>query len=456
MAYLLELGLLNSKLTVMINLVKLRMLVGALILILMYQFDGYAQQVLTLDDCIQIGLANNITIKKVGNDFMIAQANEKQSKMEYLPRISAFSNYNISHGLTNDPTSFDPVTATTRSSTPSIGMDLNLFNGMRTRNSVRRNSLIKQAAEYDLAQSKDDIELAITASYLLVISDLENIKVANERLELLSNQLNRAERRAEAGVANMEQVFNLRSQIANEQLNKVNLENTYKRDRLSLLQTLLLDPSLDYLIEDSSLFSQSIDPNIPNYQELQDEVLQYSPGLKSANLGVETSKMDLALVKADRLPDLGVRAAYGSTFSSNNQDSYFEQLNINEQKFLGLALNIPIFDRNRVKNNIHVSNINIASSQLDYQQVRIDLINSLQQAYLDLVAAASTYKAARENLTALDQSFKFAESRYNSGNTDFYSYLESLNNKNRAEIELINSRYSFMFRKRILEIYRGV
>ena len=415
-----------------------------------------AQQKLTLEDCIQIGLANNISIKKVNNDYLIAEANAKQSKLEYLPRVSAYSSYNISHGLTNDPTSFDPVTATTRSSSPSVAMDLNIFNGMRTRNSIRRNSLVQQAVDYDVAQTRDDIELAITASYLLVVSDLENIKVAEERLDLLSNQLKRAERRVEAGVANMEQVFNLRSQIANEQLNKVRLENRYKSDRLALLQTLLLDPSLDYQIEDPSVLAQSVDTEMPRYPEILEEVLAYSPGLKSASLGIETSKVDLALAKADRLPSLSMRAAYGSTFSSNNQDNYFDQLDVNEQKFMGFALNIPIFDRNRVKNNIHVSNINIANSELDYQQVRIDLVNRLQQAYLDLVAAHSTYEAARENLTALDQSFKFSESRYNSGNTDFYSYLESLNNKNRAEIELINSRYSFLFRKRILEIYRGL
>lgn len=435
---------------------KLFTAMAVLIALMVSPHNALAQQQLTLEDCIQIGLANNISIKQVNNDYLIAEANEKQSKVEYLPRVFAYGTYNISHGLTNDPTSFEPVTATTRSSTPSIGMDLNIFNGMRTRNNIRKNSLIKEAAEFQVTQTHDDIELAITASYLLVISDLENIKVAKERLDLLSNQLKRAERRVEAGVANMEQVFNLRSQIANEQLNKVTLENRYKSDRLSLLQNLLLDPSLDYLIEDPTLLTQSINTTIPDYQELLKEVLEYSPGLKNASLGIETSKMDLALVKADRLPSLDLSAAYGSTFSSNNEDSYFHQLDINARKFLGFSLNIPIFDRNRIKNNIHVSNINIANSELDYQQVRIDLINNLQQAYLDLVAAHSTYMAAKENLAALDQSFKFSESRYNSGNTDFYSYLESLNNKNRAEIDLINSRYSFIFRKRILEIYRGL
>ena len=416
----------------------------------------HAQQVLTLEDCIEIGLANNINIKQVNNNSLIAAANEKQSKLEYLPRVSAFSNYNVSRGLINDPTTFEPVTATTRSSSPSVALDLNLFDGMRTRNSIRRNALIRKAADFEVVQTRDDIELAVTASYLLVISDMENIKVAQERLELLSNQLKRAERRVEAGVANMEQVFNLRSQMANEQLNKVTLENRFKSDRLALLQLLLIDPTIDYQIADQNVLAQQIDASLPVYHELLESVLEYSPGLKSAGLGIENSKMDLELIKADRLPSLDMRAAYGSTFSSNSNDSYFSQLDINDQKFLGFSLVVPIFDRNRVRNNIYVSNINIANSELDYQQARIDLINSLQQAYLDLVAAHSTYVAAKENLNSLEQSFRYSERRYNSGNTDFYTYLESLNNKNRAEIDLVNSRYSFIFRKRILEIYRGL
>ncbi len=415
-----------------------------------------AQKILSLEESLQIALANNLTVKQVGNDALIAEANENQSKLEYLPRISAFSNYNISRGLTNDPTTFEPVTATTKSSTPSISLDLNIFNGMQTRNTIRRNQLISQSADLDVQQARDNIELTVTASYLQVISDLENIKISEERLDLLSNQLKRAERRVEAGVANMEQVYNLRSQIANENLNKVTLENQFKRDRLTLLQTLMLDPAEDYELSDPTILEENIDTNLPSYQDLLTAVMEYNPGLKSAGLNIEASQMDLAIARAGRFPRLDMRAAYGSTFSSNNEDSYFDQLDINEQKFLGFSLSIPIFDRHRIKNNIHISKINIAQSELTYDQARIDLVNNLQQAYLDLVAAHSTYIAAQENLNALEQSFKFSEGRYNSGNTDFYTYLESLNNKNRAEIDLINSRYSYLFRKRILNIYQGI
>ena len=82
--------------------------------------------------------------------------------------------------------------------------------------------------------------------------------------------------------------------------------------------------------------------------------------------------------------------------------------------------------------------------------------NNIQQVYLDLIAAQETFKASEENLKALNQSFQFVKQRHERGLTDFYTYLESLNNKNRAEIELANAKYSIVFRKKILELLQGI
>ena len=96
------------------------------------------------------------------------------------------------------------------------------------------------------------------------------------------------------------------------------------------------------------------------------------------------------------------------------------------------------------------------NAELFTRQTELDMINTVQAVYLDLIAAQSTYNAAYENLEALEQSFSFVSKRYDTGNTDFYTYLESLNNKNRGEIELVNSRYSIVFRKKILDLYKGL
>ena len=89
------------------------------------------------------------------------------------------------------------------------------------------------------------------------------------------------------------------------------------------------------------------------------------------------------------------------------------------------------------------------------EQAIQDVTNATQRDYLDLVAAQTSYQTAQENYEALDQTFEFIKKRFETGNTDFYSYLESLNNRNRAQAQLINAKYTIVLRKRVLDLYRG-
>ena len=43
-----------------------------------------------------------------------------------------------------------------------------------------------------------------------------------------------------------------------------------------------------------------------------------------------------------------------------------------------------------------------------------------------MINAQSSYTTAKENLEAQTSAFEFIEKRFNTGNTDFYSYFESL------------------------------
>ncbi|MEQ9051618.1 MAG: TolC family protein, partial [Marinoscillum sp.] len=130
-------------------------------------------------------------------------------------------------------------------------------------------------------------------------------------------------------------------------------------------------------------------------------------------------------------------------------------MEFNEFEYVNFSLNIPIFSRYQTSNNIQVAKVGMANAELGVAQSMNTITNLVQTAYLDLVSAQNTYISAKENLEATTQTFEFMKKRFETGNTDFYTYLESLNNKNRAELELINSKYSIVFRKKILELYRG-
>jgi outer membrane protein len=74
---------------------------------------------------------------------------------------------------------------------------------------------------------------------------------------------------------------------------------------------------------------------------------------------------------------------------------------------------------------------------------------------LNLVNSKSAFAAAKESLLNLNMAFEFAKSRYENGTIDFVTYLQSLNGKNTGELQLVQTKYTILFRQLILDIYTG-
>ena len=193
------------------------------------------KKTLTLDDCLNAAIDNSIQIKQAKNGEIIARANRSQALMNFLPSVNAAVNYDWQFGTFFDNIS-DQIVTQRNSSNPGISANWNLFNGFS-------NIYTRRQRDNDLISAREDIksaELGTKASilqlYLNVILAQENIKIGQERVDLLTAQLDRAEKRQSVGVTSPEEVYNFRSQLATEKLNFQNLQNTFERNKLLLLQ----------------------------------------------------------------------------------------------------------------------------------------------------------------------------------------------------------------------------
>ncbi|MEM9325710.1 MAG: TolC family protein [Bacteroidota bacterium] len=433
------------------------------------------ERVLTLDECITIALNNNLDIKQARNNELIAKSNNLQSLMELLPSLNASANYDYFFGTTFDQNAARQVTATTNSSNPNVSANWTLFNGLSTINTRRQRSFEYESAQNLFDDTKLTTEANILLFYLNAVTSQENIKVAEQRVELLTAQLDREEKRESVGVGNLESVYNFRSQLANEQLTLVNSQNQYRRDLLALLQAMQLDPTASqYSVESFSADSTSLLKEEDPFSNVLNQALSYSPALRSAELSQRAARYQLKAARGGRMPQITFLGVWGSNFSSNgarNPDrdpgesgnenfepdaTFWEQMGYNQFEYMNFRINIPIFNRWQVNNNVQVAKLTYANAELSKQQAELTTTNLVQNVYLDLINAQATYRSAYENLESLGQSFDFMQKRFDTGNADFYTYLESLNNKNRAEVQLTNAKYSIVLRKKVLELYRGL
>lgn len=477
----------------------MKKLIYTSVLALLTVFTVSAQQVLTLEECIDIALDNNIDIKRARNNAIAAKASLTQSKFNFLPSLSAGASHSWNEGLQFDQTIGDLVNTTTLFGGGSINGSLDIFNGFNNVLTLQQNRALYEASEQTVRGNIQATEASIVGAFLNVVSTRESLKIAEQTRGLLQEQLSREEKREAAGVGNMEQVYNFRSQIASQDLIIVQFRNTLETAKLTLIQLLLLDPADDYDFQGITADDAELEAEMETYGSVYDRAMAFSPSIKSAELNLSASKKGLKISQYAWMPSLSVSASYGSNWSSNARDfirdadgdlifyqtndmgdflrdgnnelivgnplngspfdigmtAISEQLENNVSKFARFSLSIPLFTNLRNRTNMQRSKIQVLNNELNLEQAKNTVTNSVQQAYLNLVNAKSTYAAAKESLVNLNTSFEFAKTRYESGTIDFVTYLQSLNGKNNGELELARAKYSILFRQLIIDIFTG-
>ncbi len=443
----------------------------ALTFLLTFSIASLAQEnsgvtVLTLDDCINHALENNIALKRAKNGELIAKANHFQAIMNYFPSLNASTNYDFFFGNFFDQNAARQVSETTNSSRPRLNSGMVLFNGFANQYNLKQRIQERKAAEENVKSTQLTVETNILFFYLSVATSKETVKVSQDRVNNLQEQLDRELKRIEVGVGDPQTAYQLRGQLSNEQLNLTNSQNQLRSNLLLLVQEMQLNTDIAYDISTVEVSDEDLLLEIDPFDVVLSESLDINPQLKGVEANFEASRYALKGARATRIPVFQVTGTLGSNYSSNGarnpengefeeDASFSDQMRFNKFEFVNFSVSIPIFNQYQTSTNVQVAKVGYVNADLDRQSTINTITNTVQRVYLDLVAGQQTYLSAKENMEAQNSSFEFVKKRFDVGNTDFNSYLQSLRNKNQAEFQLVSSKYEILFRKKILDLYRG-
>lgn len=410
---------------------------------------------LTLEQCLEMAMNNNLDVKRSYNNRELAKSNKTQATLNFLPDLNGYASYSIYQGANFDSNSGKFVTSALHSSSPYLVSTITLFNAFANHHLLNRRSSELDAANYAVNAARITVQAQVLLRYLNVMVDRENLHNSESRLELLTAQLDREVKRESAGVGDLATVYSFQSEVANERLNKVNLENQLRSDMLLLKQSIQVnsvDPIevADVPIDTLTLEENSLEP----FEVVLEEVLVHSYSLKQRKSSMEAAGSALKQSRSGRYPTVTAYGYLGTRYSNQNVGDFTSQLGNYGYQQIGVSVNLPIFNQWSTQNQVDQARVNYLNYELDYKQAHLDVTNSIQSDYLDLVSAMSTYQTAKENYQVTSQTFDFMKKRFDTGNTDFYTYMESLNNKNRAEVQLISAKYGIFFRRQILDLYR--
>jgi len=134
---------------------------------------------------------------------------------------------------------------------------------------------------------------------------------------------------------------------------------------------------------------------------------------------------------------------------------YRDQLNNNLYTTYGFNLNIPVFNNWQQRTRLKQAKITYTLSDFTAKTTKTQLNQAINQAYVNMLSASGRLTTLTDQVKAYGESFRQAEIRFNEGVGTSIDYLLTKTRIDAANINLINAKYDFILRMKILDYYEG-
>lgn len=407
----------------------------------------------TLSECMDWALEHNLSVVQQEMTRQNSEIDLNTAQWSLAPSVqaSASENWSFGRGLGGDNTYASGNSSTTGFS---IGAGMNLFDGLATPNRISQARLNLDAATADLEKARDDIRVSVAQAYVQILYNYEILDVARQQISIDSLQVDRLEGMVKAGKASAAELSQQKASLAQSQVTLVQAENNLRVAVLDLAQ-LLEFPSYDGF-EVVRPEVQVDDYYLGTPDDIYAEACGLRPAVRAEQLRLDASDKSIAIAKASYLPSLSLSAGLGTNYYSNyGGKGFWDQFSDNFSQYIGLSLNIPIFNRFSTRNQVRSAELSRAAQQVRLRQVQQQLYKEIQQAWNGAIAARAKYDASLMAASAAEDSFQLVQAKYENGKATITEFNESRTQMLKTRSDAIQATYEYVFQTSLVGFYRG-
>ncbi|WP_348524202.1 TolC family protein [Parabacteroides sp. PH5-8] len=437
----------------------------ALLLFMGMQAQAQQEKQWTLEECIQYAIEHNIDLKQQEQTQDLREIELNTSKSSWLPSLNANMGQNFDFGRSP---SNEGTYSQSNSANSSLYLQLSmpLFDGLKIPNDIAARKLSLQAAVESLNKAKEDLSIGVASYFVQVLYNKEILKIAELQVALTGEQVSRTEALVNAGKVPLSQLYDIKAQLAKDEVTLTEAKNNVNLALLNLTQLLEMersginfDVSVPEVGDAVSTYMGSIIPP----DNVYNNAVAVKPQIKQQEYLLESRKKMLKVAQAEYYPKLNLNASYsngyyyyyGDTPWTGGNASFKDQIKSNEGKTIGLSLSIPIFNRFQVRNSVRTARVNIVNQELVMENSKKTLYKEIQQAYYNATAWQDKYISAEKSVEASKEAFSYAEERYAAGKSTAFEYNEAKTKYAQSLSEQAQAKYEFIFRTKVLDFYNG-
>ncbi len=442
-----------------------------------------------LQKCIDQAQKHNITLKQSEITTQINKNNSVQSEAAILPTLNAFGQHNYNFGKTIDRYTNTFANSQVLSQNFYISSNVVLWSGLAQYNNIKATKYQYLASTENYLQQRNDLALNVATSYINVIFSDEISQIAKASYKLTQEQLARTEKLAEAGTVAKSAVYDIKAQLANDDVTVTNADNNYQIAMLTLKQLLNIDTLNSFAIARPNVDVLNNELALTSVQNIYETALKNQHSIKSANYNLLATERTLNVARGKVSPTLSATGSIGTGTSELNKriisssivgvtpvaatldgatvvyqpqysfvtekKPFADQFSENVNKSIGFTLNVPLFNGLQTYTGVKNAKLNVLNAKYGQDLVEQNLYKTIAQAFANSKAALNKYNANKASVEASEQSFMYAQQKLNVGAISTFDYNSAKTRLQNAQGNLIQAKYDYIFKLKVLDYYQG-
>ena len=352
---------------------------------------------ITLSDAVQIALKNNLGMQIATNNVTIAGVNNDYGVAGGLPYINASAGNQETAGslrqtFANDSLNKSTNNAFSNSTTASLSGNILLFNGWRVNNTKRRLATVERQSRQQLSSRALILINNVMLKYYDIVRQQSYARTLKQSIDVSRQRLDIVRAQQNVGVANNADLFqsqvDLNTAVQNLQAQQLIVD----QGKTDLLTLMTLNPDSAIAVEDTIVVDSTL-----RLGPILDAVQSANPDVLVADEQITIARFLVKEIGAQRYPSLYFNGGYNLVRSQNsNVNKVTPLMNLSYGPYVGITLNLPLFNGGVFKKQQEVADINAKNFQLQKDTLILNYTSNAVknwQAYNSNLSQLQTAKA---------------------------------------------------------------
>ena len=403
-----------------------------------------AQEKLTLRQCLNIGIENNLSLKVAKGEIVKGKHNISENRARLLPQINFVASLNDNFDppvSVTDGTAYGKLYNVTKTLQYNSSAALQLQMPLYSQTALTAVSIAKtldQLNQLTYEKAREDLMVQISKTYYLIQNTTEQISIIGDNLRRFKE------------LRDITQAFFDNGMALEVDLKRINVKIEAMNVQLANAQAMLTEQYnmlkyvIDYPAESNIVVEEKSVDDIDDAKldGLNTNLYELQLLAKQQTLAEQQKK----LAKDGYLPTLSLSGNLAFTAYTDKFKNWFHSGESNHwyrSDGIGISLRVPVFDGFEKRSKIRKAQADIDNAKLSYENALKNMQTQYANAINDLGNNRRNYNKQRDNYRLAEDIYGVTVDRYREGIASMVEVLQDEMSMSDAQNNYLTAHYNY-------------